>query len=178
MNHPLLMEIYEQLLMKDKQKLIMGYNEEHLNWILKEDIVVRYKLWLRDGNPILIDEKKDNWIKLIDKYEELCQPQQITQYGYTTLMWACDYKLEQVAIKLIDTFGELCLPQHINQFGYTALIYACYSKLEQVAIKLIDTFGELCLPQQKNNAEKTALDYARENDMVIMVKLLERYQKN
>src|SRR5690349_20587093 len=92
--HPLLMEIYDWLLMINKHKLIMSYNEEHLNEVLKYDIKKRYKSWLIEDHPILlpcmsikIDENK--MIQLIDQYELLCQPQCVSSYGNTALMRAC-----------------------------------------------------------------------------------------
>ena len=103
--HTLLMEIYNMLLMRDKKKMLKGYNRDYLNEILKEDIIERYKLWIREGNPILIEQGTKDWIKLMDTFDELCQPQQINQYGYTALTIADHQGMVEV-VRLLKKYEK------------------------------------------------------------------------
>src|SRR5690349_7617236 len=128
MSYPLLVEIYDYLLMTNKHKLIMSYNEESLNNILKYDIEKRYKSW-KVNKPTLIyfirhTAKEEYIIHLINTYELLCHPPQIKKHE-NALYNACLYKLDKVAIKMIRTYGLLCEPKYISQDDETHLIMAC-----------------------------------------------------
>src|SRR5690348_15755379 len=115
LNYPLLVDIYETLLMVSKQKFVKSYNQYSLNVILQEDVKQRYRLWLLSGSPILVHQELSKWIWIMNTFEELNQPQEVNQYGDTALIWACLNRVDQVVIlQLIDQFGELCRPEHVN----------------------------------------------------------------
>jgi len=190
-SYPILLEIYDFLLMSNKKKLIKSYNEEYIDVILKEDLKKRYKLWITQNKPTLniynyYYREESKIIEMIDTFEELCQPQQITNFNVTALIIACTTISDSnIAIKLIDTFGELCLPQQIDDDGNTALMNACsyYSNSDhseaactKVAFKLINTFGKLCLPQQNNKYGNTALIRACDSKLEsVVIKLIDTY---
>src|SRR5271156_6447255 len=93
-SYPLLIDIYDYLLMSHRHKLIKSCNKEYLDVILKEDLVKRYQLWMSEGRFILIDYIKSDVneskiIQLIDTFEELCQVQYMNEFGSTVLMRCC-----------------------------------------------------------------------------------------
>jgi len=184
-SYPILLEIYDFLLMSNKKKLIKSYNEEYIDVILKEDLKKRYKLWITQNKPTLniynyYYREESKIIEMIDTFEELCQPQQITNFNVTPLIIACTTISDSnIAIKLIDTFGELCLPQQIDNNGNTPLMNACCYHSDgdtNVAFKLINTFGKLCLPQRKNKYGNTALICACKSKLEsVVIKLIDTY---
>jgi ankyrin repeat protein len=116
-------------------------------------------LWL------CINKKNDEALKLIETFNEKCNPQQVNDDKNTVLILACKNKMENIALKLIDTFNEKCNPQQINEDKNTALILACNNKMENVALKLINIFKENCNPQYVDNNGNTILILACKNKM-------------
>src|SRR5690349_9000437 len=96
--YPLLLEIYDYILMVNKRKLIKSYNEEYLDVVLKQDIVTRYKLWLFEGKPILLYIlwrcSEQTVVQLINTFEELGQPQYISEFGDAAIKLMINYKME------------------------------------------------------------------------------------
>lgn len=89
---PILMDIYDYLLMIKRKKLIMSFNEEYLDRELKYDIIKRYKLWLSNKSPILVDNLRlpsNDLINMLNTYEKLCCPNRINKDGDTDLMIVC-----------------------------------------------------------------------------------------
>ena len=84
----------------------------------------------------------------------------VDSYGRTTLIWACHYKMKEVALELIKT-GH-AKPEHVN-YDYTALIWACENKMTKVALELIKTGHTK--PEQADNDGHTALILACRNKM-------------
>jgi len=67
-----------------------------------------------------------------DEHLSLCQ---LTIEGFTLLMYACMYKLEDVALFIINSgFSKL---DHISNSTFNALIYAINNNLEKVSYALI-----------------------------------------
>src|SRR5690349_174872 len=96
-HYTLLMDIYDILLMVDKHKFIMSYNDENLNENLKYDIMKRYKMWLQEGQPLLINMDDTNKILCyIDTYELLCQPQYVDKNNSSALQIMCSLGYESV----------------------------------------------------------------------------------
>ena len=86
----------------------------------------------------------------------------VDSYGRTTLIWACHYKMEEVALELIKT-GH-AIPEHISRCdGNTALIWACGNAMKEVALELIKTGKSN--PDHIATDGNTALSWACENSM-------------
>src|SRR5690348_4644881 len=112
-HYTLLMDIYDILLMVDKHKFVMSYNEDALNRELKYDIIKRYKMWLKEGKPLFMNgESSEDRARIIDTYELLCyQPQYVNCNGSNTFQTLLVYNDEKLAIKMIKIYGIQCLPQ-------------------------------------------------------------------
>ena len=102
-------------------------------------------------------------------YLSLCKS---TIKGFTVLMFACIYQLEDVALAIINT--GYSNPNHVSESSFTALIYAINNNLDRVAHALItnpesnlgyiDTFGNNALIHAcKRNNENIALFIIRTN---------------
>jgi hypothetical protein len=50
-------------------------------------------------------------LKLIDVFGEKCLPQHIDNYGFTALMYVCEYKLPNVDKKLINLLRIMQAPK-------------------------------------------------------------------
>jgi ankyrin repeat protein len=136
---------------------IKQYNEHNYENIAKYKKIV--SLHDKNNNTMLTwacktKKAEDNIILLLTFFKELCKPECISKCGNTALIWACNNKMENVALKLIDEFGELCKPDCITVNGNTALMLACSNKMENVALKLINEFGELCKPNKINYVDE------------------------
>ena len=75
-SHPILLEIYDMQLMSIKKRLIKSYNVEYLNVILNEDIIKRYKLWIKNDKPTFMTHSvmKLYYMKDEQKIIQLIQP--------------------------------------------------------------------------------------------------------
>lgn len=72
---------------------------------------------------------------LLDNNKRFLSLCQLNIRGFTVLMCACMYKLEDVALAIINTgYSKPC---HISDSHFTALIYAINNNLERVAYALI-----------------------------------------
>ena len=59
----------------------------------------------------------------------------VDSYGRTTLIWACHYKMKEVALELIKTGHSN--PEHNDIDGRTAFEWACEKDMEEVAYELV-----------------------------------------
>ena len=71
-------------------------------------------------------------IKLLERIDD----------GNTLLFWACENKMEKLAMKILENIDE-CNIGHIAKDGYTALMHACENKMDLVGssggISVFDT---------------------------------------
>jgi len=116
-----------------------------------------------------------------------CNIGQISNDGYTALMWACRKGLSGVAYRMIESCGSDCKPHVVNEDGHTALTYALlnasYCGMTNVIIKMIDTFGISCNPSIVTKDGHTALMYACKYIMSsfgikvteIIIKMIDKY---
>ena len=80
-------------------------------------------------------------------------------------MYACEYKMESVALALIKSGDSN--PSQVNINGETALIVACKNNMISVATALLDT----CLVNPEHNNHR-ALIFASKNKMTIVYEKL------
>src|SRR5690348_10577690 len=119
-NHPILMEIYDTLLFRNKKKLVNTYNKPYLHAILKEDTIELQNTWTNNGCPILVNHmhfSETHIINLMNTYDLLCQPNKKGLYDNNALMLACIRKSERVALAIIQTYKYDCAPQEVDNSG-------------------------------------------------------------
>ena len=132
-------------------------------------------------------ENSEEALFLLDnniRFLSLCQ---LTIRGFTVLMCACMYKLEDVALAIINT--GYSKPGHISDSYFTPLIYAINNNLEKVVYALIihpesnlehiDSFGNNALIHAcKAGNEKIALFIIRNNNKRCNLELKNNIGKN
>ena len=111
---------------------------------------------------------------MISAFGDKCMPELLDLHNNTVLIWACQNKLDYLALKLIDVFENKCKVGQVNNVqNITALSIACIYKLENVALKLIEKFGDKCNYYNKDINYKTTYDYANIYNLEKVKKLLE-----
>jgi ankyrin repeat protein len=63
------------------------------------------------------------------------KPEQVSNIGYTALMYACSNNMYEVALKILN-FD--CKTEQVGNDGYTALIYACEYNMPELAFKILN----------------------------------------
>ena len=128
--------------------------------------------------PIIVHKLIDIYEQLIEKGNNKLKLDYSNKEDDTALTFACEYKLEDVALRLIKIYcknittpeisGYTVTPEYkkcgaVNKKLHTPLIIACINKLSTVALELLKTgranqgiFDKL---------KKTALSYACENKL-------------
>ena len=106
--------------------------------------------------------------------EQIEQPKQTEQtyFNKNALMYACEHKLENIALKILNTYDgsniDIC-----DKWGNTALILACKNKLEKVALKILE-HPNACNIGHINSLGNTALILACNNKLEkVALKILE-----
>lgn len=132
-------------------------------------------------------ENSEEALFLLDnniRFLSLCQ---LSIKGFTPLMFACMYQLEDVALAIINT--GYSKPGHVSDSTFTALNYAIYNNLEKVAYALIidpnsnlghiDQFGNNALIHAcKAGNEKIVLFIIRNNNKRCNLELKNNIGKN
>lgn len=102
---------------------------------------------------------------------------QVNDYSYTALIFACDKKLEKVALKMLEFGAEACNLNHVSNAGFRALIISCGLKLTNIALKILNFSPEECNLHQKYN-NNNSLSIAKENNLLpVCLKILNHIKK-
>lgn len=98
-------------------------------------------------------------------------------FGDTTLMIACEYRDEELALAILDKMNKLGVPiDTTNCFRQTALMSACINKMEDVALAMLSTekHGYYWF---RDNRGFAAHDYAQWNNMQRVVDCINELRK-
>jgi ankyrin repeat protein len=100
-------------------------------------------------------------------YSSFCK---LTIEGFTPLMYACMYELEDVALSIINTGYSNA--NHVSNSNFTALIYAIYNNLEKIAKVIITNFDFNLehIDQFGNNALIHACKSGNENIALFIIR--------
>ncbi len=105
-------------------------------------------------NAAIITNMKKLANKLFDEYFDKINIEYIDELNTTTLMWACNNNIPDLAIKLIKT-GKIDLDKVDNE-GSTALIYACQEDENMLKVVLELLKYENINLNQQNSGGNTA----------------------
>jgi ankyrin repeat protein len=91
-------------------------------------------------------------------------------YNKDAFTWACKNKLENVAIEILNYYriNKIKLLLLKDENGQTPLIISCKNRLSNVAMILVD------IEFSNNKSNKRALDYAKSNNLMDVVKKMEK----
>jgi len=142
---------------------------------INNELLNNYKKILLFNDLINLIKNKNSIeaISFLDNNKEYISFCQLTVEGFTALMCACMYQLEDIALAIIKT--GYSKPGHVSNSSCTALIYAINNNLEKVAYELvmhsesnlchIDTFGNNALIHAcQTNNENIALFIIKNNN--------------
>jgi ankyrin repeat protein len=136
------------------------------------DILNNYKKNQLFNNLIIFIKNKNSKeaLALLNNNKAFISFCQFILEGFTPLMFACMYQLEDVALAIINT--GYSKPGHVSDNTFTALNYAIYNNLEKVAYALIiDPTSNLGhIDQFGNNALIHACKSENENIALFIIK--------
>jgi ankyrin repeat protein len=155
--------IYDKRCLEDylkKRNIGILDNSKKINSVYFENFIF---------NQILKKYKEENNIKEIDhELEDF-----LYQHKENSLIYACENKLETIALKILGREDLTCINQ-VNKYNNTALIWACNNNLETVALKILEREDLTCI-NQVNKYNNTALLLACYNNLeIVALKILER----
>ena len=104
-------------------------------------------------------KEKIECMRVLTIYKNSCALDQVDQYNYSALMYACRNSMDDVCMKILENSQETsnnCALNKHNNMGATCLILACENNIEQVCMKILETPYD-CAMEQITKYGTTAL---------------------
>ena len=104
-------------------------------------------------------KEKIECMRVLTIYKNSCALDQVDQYNYSALMYACRNSMDDVCMKILENSQETynnCALSKRNNMGATCLILACENNMEQVCMKILETPYD-CAMEQITKYGTTAL---------------------
>ena len=97
-----------------------------------------FLLWCLHHVPHNVE---NNVIYLLENFSSECNIEQVTDFGDTAFIWACENGLIEVIKKMVKIFGSKCKYGHFNSIGFTGFICACNKKTPDTALFLLNNLS-------------------------------------